>query len=180
MSQDTLALFAAVGSVVSAIASALIALAAFKSAAAASDTVKRSALVERRALVRQLVISAHGVVAEEGRVAALTEELKHQYTTLFTLAGQFEASLQKQLVERAEQKKQEVSILQLDAKKLIDESTFLTTASEDDLTQAVAKFDGYLVRVRGIREELQREVDSVAAQQNHIFRAKAINRAGPT
>jgi hypothetical protein len=37
-----------------------------------------------------------------GRVAALTDELKRQYTTLFRLAGQFEAPLQKQLVDRAE------------------------------------------------------------------------------
>jgi hypothetical protein len=175
MSQETLALVAAIGGIVSAVGGAFAALAAFRSASSASDALNQAVRLERRALVRQLVVSAHGVISEEARIAALVDELKLQYSTLFTFAGQGDGSRQKFYVDRAEKKKQEANTLQLEAKKLIEEAKSLAGASEEDLTQALSKFDGHLVRVKSIREDLQREIDSVA-QQNLMYRDKALSQ----
>ena len=148
----------------------------FGSASAASNAVNQAIRHERRALVRQLVVSAHGVISEEARIAAVADELKLQYSTLFAFSGQgSSSSRQKMYVDRAEQKKHEANTLQLEANKLIEEAKALGDASDDDLTQALLKFDGHLVRVKSIREQLQREIDSVA-QQNLLYRDKALSQ----
>jgi hypothetical protein len=175
MAVDDLALIAALAGIVSAAGGALAAFAAFGSASAASGAVNQAARLERRTLVRHVVVSAHEVIAEEARISSLVDELKMQYSALFTFAGQSGGSRQTLYIDRAEQRKNEANTLQGEASRLIDESNALIAASDDDLTQTLARFDGHVVRVRSIREELQWELNSIA-QQNLTYRDRALGQ----
>ena len=65
-----------------------------------------------------------------------------------------------------------------EAQKLIQERAQLLNFSEENLTQALSKFDGYLIQVRQVRNTLEREVASVASD-NRIHREsrmKTLNR----
>jgi hypothetical protein len=73
-----------------------------------------------------------------------------------------------------------VAPLQEEAQKLIQERAQLLNFSEEDLTQALSKFDGYLIQVRQVRNTLEREVASVASD-NRIHREsrmKTLNQRG--
>jgi type III secretory pathway lipoprotein EscJ len=59
--------------------------------------------------------------------------------------------------------------LQEDAQKFIEDRAQLLNASEQELTQALSKFDGYLVQVVQIKDSLGREVTAVAGD-NRIHR----------
>jgi len=68
--------------------------------------------------------------------------------------------------------------LREEAQKLIQERAQLLNFSEENLTQALSKFDGYLIQVRQVRNTLEREVASVASD-NRIHREsrmKTLNR----
>lgn len=59
--------------------------------------------------------------------------------------------------------------MQEEAHKLIQERAQLLNFSDEDLTQALSKFDGYVIQVRQVINTLEREVASVASD-NRIHR----------
>jgi len=63
--------------------------------------------------------------------------------------------------------------LQEEARKLIEERAQLRNASEEDLTQSLSKFDGYLVEVLRVKDNLEKEV-AAAVGDNRIHRERHI------
>jgi ParB-like chromosome segregation protein Spo0J len=92
---------------------------------------------------------------------------------LATSSGQSGSSREKLLIQRAEAKQKEIYPLQEEALKSIEERAQLRDASEEDLTQSLSKFDGYLVQVLRIKDGLEREV-TAAAGDNRIHRERRI------
>src|SRR4030095_13712869 len=147
--------------------------AAHRSAVTAQEAAERAERVDRRGLLRDLITTAHRVVAESMQVGSLTEELKTEYRTLATFSGQSGGSKEKLFIHRAESKHKEVFPMKQEAQKLIEERACLYNSSEEDFTQALSKFDGYLIQVLRIKDSLQREIATVAGD-NRIHRGNLI------
>jgi len=169
MLQDTTILILAIVGLVAAAGGVWAARAAHRSAVMALEAARHAENVDRRGLLRDLCGTAHCVVAESIQIGSLIEDLKTEYRLLATSSGQSGSSREKLLIQRAEAKQKETLPLQEEARKLIEERALLGNASEEDLTQALSKFDGYLVQVLGIRDSLEREV-AAAAGDNRIHR----------
>jgi hypothetical protein len=149
--------------------------AAHRSAVTAQDAAKHAENVDRRGLLRELITSAHHVVAASLQIGSLIEELKTEYRTLATFSGQSGGSREKLLIQRAESKQKEVFPLKEEAQKLIEGRAQFHNASEEELTEALSKFDGYLVHVLRVKDSLEREV-TAAAGNNRIQRETRIKR----
>jgi hypothetical protein len=173
MLQETITLIPAIAGLVVAAGGAWAARAAHRSAVAAREAARHAENVDRRGLLRDLTTTAHRVVAESLQIGSLVEELKTEYRMLHTSAGQSGSSSEKLLIQRAEAKQKEVCPLQEEARKLIEERAQLRNVSEEDLTQSLSKFDGYLVQVLRIRDSLEREVVATA-RDNRIHRERRI------
>ncbi len=174
MPSDPVSIIAAVAGAIAAAGGLWAARAAQISASSAQQALSRAENAERRQLLKQLLADAHGVVAESSRVASLVEEVKSEYRTLAVFTGNTGGSRETLYVARADAKLSDVLSPQEEAKKLIEEQASLRDASEEDLTQASSKFQGHLVHVRRLREELEREQSAIAAQ-NQLYRENRIN-----
>ena len=119
--------------------------AAHRSAVTAEKAARYAENVDRRGLLRDLVSTCHRLIAESTQIGSLIEELKTEYRVLATFSGQSGGSREKLLIQRAESKQKEVFVLQEETQKLIEERAQLLNASEEDFTQALSKFDGYLI-----------------------------------
>lgn len=168
MSQEIINLISAIAGLIAAGGGLWAAQAAHRSAVAAQEAARHAEKVERRGALRDLIVTTHRVVAESLRVGSLVEELKAEYG-LATSSGQLGGSREKFFTRRAESKLKEVASLQEEAQKLIQERAQLLNFSDEDLTQALSKFDGYLIHVRRVRNTVEREVTSVASD-NRIHR----------
>jgi len=173
MSQEIINLISAIAGLIAAGGGIWAAQAAHRSAVAAQEAARHAEKVERRSALRDLIVTAHRVVAESLRVGSLIEELKAEYGTLATSSGQLGGSREKFFIRRAESKLKEVAPSQEEAQKLIQERAQLRNFSDEDLTQALSKFDGYLIQVRRVRNTIEREVVSVASD-NRIHRENRI------
>jgi hypothetical protein len=178
MLQETIILISAIAGLMAAAGGVWAARAAHRSALTAQEAARHAEKVDRRGLLRDLITTAHRLVAESLQIGSLIEELKTEYRILATFSGQSGGSREKLLIQRAESKQKEVFPLQEEAQKLIEERAQLLNASEEDLTQALSKFDGYLVQTLRAKDSLAREV-AAAAGDNRIHREgriKAFNQ----
>jgi DNA repair exonuclease SbcCD ATPase subunit len=178
MSQEMITLISALAGFMVAAGGLYAAHAARSSAVIAQEAAKHAERVDRRGLLRDLITTAHRLIAESMQVGSLIEELKTEYQTLARFSGQAGGSREKLLIQRAESKQKELFRLKEEAEKLIEKRAHLLDASEEDFTQALTKFDGYLVQVFRIKDSLQREVAAVAGD-NRIHRdtrIKSINQ----
>jgi hypothetical protein len=173
MSQETITLIAAVAGVIAACGALWAAFAAHRSALTAQKAARHAETVDRRALLRDLITTAHRLLAESLQVGSLIEELKTEYRTLATFSGQSGSSREKLLIQRTTSKQKEVFPLQEEAQKLIEQRARLLNASEEELTEALSKFDGYLVQLLGVKDSLEREV-TAAAGDNRVQRESRI------
>jgi len=169
MLQETILLLSAIAALVAVAGGIWAARAAHQSALSAQAAAQRAEQVDRRGLLRDLSTAAHRLVAESLQINSLIEELKTEYRLAATSAGQSGSSREKLLIQRAEAKQKEVSPLQDDAQKLLEERALLGDTSEAELTQMLLKFDGYLVQVLRVKEGLQRELAATAGD-NRIHR----------
>jgi hypothetical protein len=169
MLQETIILISAIAGLMAAAGGVWAARAAHRSAFAAQEAARHAEKVDRRGLLRDLITTAHRLVAESIQIGSLIEELKTEYRILATFSGQSGGSREKLLIQRAESKQKEVFPLQEEAQKLIEERAQLLNASEEDLTQALSKFDGYLVQALRAKDSLAREV-AAATGDNRIHR----------
>ena len=112
------------------------------------------------------VTTCHRLIAESIQLGSMIQELKAEYRILAAFSGQSGGSREKLLIQRAESKQKEIRALQ---EEQIQERARLLDASEEDFTQALSKFDGYLVQVLRIKDSLEREIASVAGN-NRIYR----------
>ncbi len=173
MWQETITLIPALVGLVAAAGGVWAARAAHRSAVTAQEVARHAEKVDRRGLMRDLSTTAHRVVAESLQIGLLIEELKIEYRMLATSSGQSGSSREKLLIQRAEAKQKEMWPLQEEARKLIEERAQLGNASEEDLTQSLSKFDGYLVEVLRIKDSLVREVAATAGD-NRIHRERRV------
>ncbi len=173
MLQETITLIPVIAGLVAAAGGVWAARAAHRSAVAAQEAARHAENVDRRGLLRDLTTTAHRVVAESLQIRALIEELKTEHRMLATSSGQSGSSRERLLIQRAEAKQKEVCFLQEEARKLIEERAQLRNASEEDLTQSLSQFDGYLVQVLRIKDGLERELAATAGD-NRIHRERRI------
>jgi hypothetical protein len=178
MPQETIALIAAIAGVMATAGGLWAARAAHRSAVTAQEAARHAEKVDRRGLLRDLITTAHRLVAESLQIGSIIEELKTEYRTLATLSGQSGGSREKLLIQRTESKQKEVFPLQEEAQKLIEERAQLLNASEEELTEALSKFDGYLVQVLQVKDSLGREVTAVAGDNRtqRESRIKGLNQ----
>jgi len=169
MSQDVITLISAITGLVAAAGGLWAAAAAHRSAASAQEAARHAEKVDRRGVLRDLITTVHRVITESIQVGSLIEELKTGYRTLATFSGQSGGSREKLLVHQAESKQKKVTLMKEEAQKLLEEQAYLLKASEEDFTQALSKFDGYLVQVLQVKDSLQREVAAVASN-NRLHR----------
>jgi hypothetical protein len=173
MLQETITLIPAIAGLAAAAGGVWAARAAHRSAVTAQEAARHAEKVDRRGLLRDLSTAVHRVVDESLQIGSLIQELKTEYRMLATSSGQSGSSREKLLIQRAEAKQKEIYPLQEEALKLIEERAQLRDASEEDLTQSLSKFDGYLVQVLRIKDGLEREV-TAAAGDNRIHRERRI------
>lgn len=169
MSGDIITLISAIAALTAAAGGLWAARAAHRSAITAQEAARHAERVDRRGVLRDLIITCHRVIAESVQIGALIEELKTEYQMLATFSGQSGGSREKLLVQRVESRQKEILALQEEAQRRIEERAQLLNASEEDFTQALSKFDGYLVQVLRIKDSLEREIASVAGN-NRIYR----------
>lgn len=167
-------IIAAIGGVLGAIGGLYAARAASRSASLAQDAAKQAERAERRGFVRDFIGNTQKVLVECGRVEAIATDLKSQYRTLFTFAGQYGGSRQQLYIEQIDNKLKSIVPIQEEAQKLMDAHRSLAQTSDEDMNLALAKIVANSVLVEGIREELQRELTEISAQ-NHQYRENRIN-----
>lgn len=68
--------------------------------------------------------------------------------------------------------------MQEEAQQQIQERAQLLDATEENFTQALSKFDGYLVQVLRLKDNLGREIASVAGD-NRIYREGRMRGLNP-
>ncbi len=175
MLQEIVTLIPAIGGLMAVAGGVWAARAAHRSAVTAQEAAQHAEKVDRRGLLRELTTTAHRVVTESVQIASLIEELKTEHRVLAAFSGQSGSSRERLLIQRAEAKQKGVLPLQEEAQKLIEERTQLFNACEEELTQALNKFDGYFIQVLQIKQNLGREVAAVAGD-NRIHREGRIRR----
>jgi hypothetical protein len=161
-SQDIITLISAIAALTAAAGGLWAARAAHRSAMTAHEAARHAETVDRRGILRDLIITCHRLIAESVQIGSLIQDLKAEYRILATFSGQSGGSREKFLIQRAESKQKEILALQEEAQRRIEERAQLVNASEDDFTHALSKFDGYLVQVLRIKDNLERELASVA------------------
>jgi hypothetical protein len=144
---------------------------AHRSALTAQEVARHAEKIERRGLLRELIVTAHRVIAESSQIGLLVEDLKAEYRVLASFSGQAGGSREKLLIQRAESKHKELSSLRDEAQKLVEQRAQLFHASE--LTQVLLKFDGFLVQVLRIKDTVEREIAAVAGD-NRLHRGRQI------
>jgi hypothetical protein len=174
MANDLAEIIAAVGGILGAIGGLYAARAASRSASLAQNAVKQAEKAERRGMMRDFIGSAQKVLVECGRIESIAIDLKLQYRTLFTFAGQNGSSRQQLYLEQIDAKLQAIAPIQEEAKKLMEAHRSLANTSEEDMNLALAKLEANLVTTQGVREEFQRELAEVSTQ-NHQYRENRIN-----
>lgn len=174
MANDLTEIIAAVGGILGAIGGLYAARAASRSALLAQNAVKQAEKAERRGMMRDFIGSAQKVLVECDRIESITTDLKSQYRTLFTFAGQYGSSRQQLYLGQIDKKLQAIVPIQDEARKLMEVHRSLTNTSEEDMNLALAKLEADLVRTQSVREEFQRELAQVYAQ-NLQYRESRIN-----
>lgn len=178
MPSDPASIISAIAGAIAAAGGLWAARAAHISAATAQQAATRAENAERRQLLNTLLADAHGVIEESSRVESLVNDVESEYRTLAVFTGNTGGSREKLYVDRTDAKLTEVAPMLEQAKQFIENQAALRNASEEDLTEASSKFQGLHVHVRRMREELEREQFSIAAQ-NQLHRENRLTR-GPT
>ncbi|MGH7847791.1 MAG: hypothetical protein ACREQW_21825 [Candidatus Binatia bacterium] len=174
MDQSTYNWITALGGLVAAIASLWSAHAARRSADTANLAAQHAEQIERRSLLRSLLVAAQGVISEYKRIEALVAKVKGEIKDNFIFAGQTGASPRKDMfLKRADERIDEVAPYVSEARSLVDNPN-LQNSSDEDLTRALARFEGFLAESRRVREDLERELSSLEAD-NRLYRERRIS-----
>ncbi len=176
LSADIITLISAIAALIGAGGGLWAASAAHRSAISALEAARQAEKVDRRGILRDLITTCHRIIAESVQIGSLTEELKTEYRMLATSSGQSGGSKEKLHLLRIDSKQKEIFALQEEAEQQIQERAQLLNASEEDFTQALSKFDGYLVQALRVKSSLEREIASVAGN-NRIYRESRIKGA---
>ena len=163
--------------VVSAIATAFAALAAWRSAASARDAQLAAKRTEQRAALREFVVSAHEVHLESRRAESRGADLKQAYRTWAVFCGASHNSGLDSSLRDIDRQLAEVQAASEETKKLSPSIETLYGAALDDITKSQAKADWALLQIRAIREDFESKLTSVEAEcASH---REAARRRGP-
>src|SRR5262245_1531760 len=176
LSEDIITLISAIAALAGAAGGVWAARAAHRSVISAHEAARHAEKVDRRGIMRDLITTCHRLITESVQIGSLTEELKTEYRMLATSSGQSGGSREKLHVLRIDSKQKEILALQEEAQLQIQERALLLNASEEDFTQVLSKFDGYLVQALSVKSSLEREIASVAGN-NRIYREGRIKGA---
>ncbi|MGN6731796.1 MAG: hypothetical protein ACTHMB_07465 [Candidatus Binatia bacterium] len=171
MLQETIILILAVAGALAAAGCLWASWNAYRAALTAREVAKHAENIERRGLLRELMVTAHRVIAESSQMGLLAEDLKAEYRVLASFSGQTGGSRERLLIQRAELTQKELSSLRDEAQNLVEQRTRFFNASEEELTQALLKFDGFLVQVLRIKDTVEREIAAVAGD-NRLHRGR--------
>lgn len=149
---------------VSAVGGAFAAWAAFRSAGSAREAQAAAARAERRAALRRVSETAGLVIVEAERIQARGPQLKLSYRSLFTLSGGANNSRLPLYLDAVDEKSKKTAALAADAKLFAGGATSLIDASLEDIDRVHIRLSDSVVTTRGIREDLEREENSVEAQ----------------
>lgn len=158
---DWLSLAAAL---VSAVGGAFAARAAFLSARSAREAQQAADAAERRASLRDIATAAAAVLVEEKRVSVLVDQVKQTHRALSTLSGASRSSRLDLYVDAAEQKRTEAGSLAEDAKLFAEGAKSLEGVPPEEIDRIQLRQTNSLKKVQTLREDLEREHDSVEAQ----------------
>lgn len=150
--------------VVSAVGGAFSAWAAFRSAGSARDAQNEAAKAERRAALRRISETAGLVIGEAERIQSRGPQLQLRYRSLFTLSGGLGGSRLPLYLDAIEEKMKKATALAEDAKLFSGEPGSLSHASLDDIDRVQIRLSDSVTTTRGIREDFEREENSVEAQ----------------
>ena len=165
-----IAVFAAL---VSAIGGLFSAVAAFKSANSASQSIKKIQDSERLKLLRNLSTVANAVEAESFVISSICERISKAYEDLGVLTGQPGGSRQQILANAVEEKNRRILLFQDEARNIIEQLDSYKDITEEELNSHVLDIEGKLVQIERLKEQLERELYSVE-DKNRIFREKTI------
>lgn len=168
-SVDFIPLIAALAGLTAAAGGLWAARAAHRSAISSHEAARHAERVDRRGILRDLIATCHRLITESVQIGSLIEELKTEYRTLAALSGQSGGASEKRHILQAESKQKELLALQEEAQERIRERAQLLNASEEEIAQALSKFDGYLIQVLRLKSGLEREHAAVAGN-NRIYR----------
>jgi hypothetical protein len=146
------------------------------SARAAACSAKHAQDVDRRGQRRDVVGTAHSVVAEARRVEDLGTKLTLAYQTLGVFSRASKSSSLEFHLDELDKLKQEVTPLKEEAEKYITDQTALLGLSEEDLTSLMVKLYGHLTQVRIVKEKFDSDLKNVESQ-NATFREQVIRKS---
>jgi hypothetical protein len=170
---DTAVVISAIGAVVSAIGGCFAAVAAFRSASSARAANEAAQLSEKRAALRQLSITASEILVETERANRRGVDLKNAYRTLFSFAGQSGGSRLGLYIGEVDNKLKEVETLSQEAQPFASGLESLMNGPLQEINAREITMTQALTKVRGTREDLEREHASIEAQ-NKTYRDKVI------
>ena len=157
---------------ISVIVSAGAAVAAAFSAAIAYQVNRNLAKADRKRLVRDVSLLAHKVEAAGTDVDELGTQLESSYKTLFIFAGQGAGSSQLSLyTDEIKKKRDAVMPMQQTARHLLEGGP--EKLSDEQITDRLLEFDGYLARIDRIRGRFHADLESVESQ-NSMYRKKTV------
>ena len=155
---------AAAAGLVSAIGAGFAAVAAFRSAGSAEKANRTLKNNNRAELFRQASLAANRVVSTSVRVDDLGNDLKLEYQTLFSFAGQMGGGRQKQ---------RGIGPMQTSAREFLENLGDPHQSSSADLVRVISEFEGDLAHLERIKEKFIFDIGNVRAD-NHIYREKVI------
>lgn len=164
---------AAAAGLVSAIGAGFAAVAAFRSAGSAEKANRTLKNNNRAELFRQASLAANRVVSTSVRVDDLGNDLKLEYQTLFSFAGQMGGGRQKMYVDGVEKKQRGIGPMQTSAREFLENLGDPHQSSSADLVRVISEFEGDLAHLERIKEKFIFDIGNVRAD-NHIYREKVI------
>lgn len=161
---DPSVVISSVAAVISAFGGAFAAVAAFKSAASARDAHEAAQNSEKRTMLRQLMVTAGEVLVEAKQSESRAAQLKLSYRTLFGFGGSSSSSREQLYLSEIDKKLAELTKLSETATPFVSDQDVLMSGPLDEISKREMKIAQTLVKVRAIREDLEREHASVEAQ----------------
>lgn len=174
---DNAVVISTIAAVVSALGGCFAAVAAFRSAGSARAANEAAQISEKRAALRQLSITAGEVLVEAERTNARGVDLKNAYQTLFTFAGQSGGSRLGMYMGEVDKKLKNVEDLSQKAQPFVSDLESLMNEPSQEINSREIVITQTLTKVRGIREDLEREYSSIEAQ-NKTYHDKVIEGSG--
>lgn len=140
------------------------------SAQAANEAAKIAA---KRAALRQLTVTANEISVEAERSITRCVELKNSYRTLSTFANASGGSRLGMYLDQVNKKPKEVGELSEKAKPFVSSPESLMNGPTEEINSRDITMAQILTKFRGVREDLERDLTSIEAQ-NKTYRDKAI------